>query len=214
MEMLTGDQFLVRPDQCVLAFGIPVAERTFREDLRAKDKDFAKQFQCWGKYYREVVSTVEQLEPILRQLGVSVIRDISLRGFGELFGKPDVRVITLFSHWLEAVGDEPARVEFADGLKNISSIVHEIPESFTGIMDLCACHPEELATALRKNRPRCLVKHTQIEATPSLWLHFYRSLFTVLHSSKTTYFEAITKVISEFVKVARQRGCQNEKHCG
>jgi len=211
MEALTKDQFVIRPEQCVIAFGIPLTETGFRADLARDDKDFAKQFQYWGRYHSEIASTVERLEPVLRGLGVQVVRDVPLNEFGQLFRKPEFRVVTLFSHWQKADGVQEASVEFADGLKKVSSIVDEVPDSFSGVIDLCVCHPDELAAALRKRCPQGLVKDTSVQATPSFWLHFYHALFTFLRSTGATYFDAVTRVIEEFVKVARQRGYEFEK---
>jgi hypothetical protein len=97
--------------------------------------------------------------------------------------------VVLFSHWYEDA------VEFSDAFEPISAIVTAISPAYSGILDLCVCHPVSLVKELRIHRPDCLVKYLPTEAAPHYWLYFYRILFSRLQSQDLTYLAAIEEVV-------------------
>lgn len=176
-----------------MAFGIPISKERFRQHQLSEKADFAKRFINWSQYHYQFVSNIERISPIISQLGVSVIQDLTLKDFESLFNKKKINVIILFSHW------NTNSIEFDDGLADLQSIVNKIPLDFYGILDLCVCHPEKLTKMLRKFRPNCLVKYTHKKATPFLWVYFYMVLFKYLKDHNVTYLTALEKVIKEFL---------------
>jgi hypothetical protein len=184
---------IIKPENCIIVFGIPTSKEKFRQHQLSKNSDFAKRFTNWSQYHYQFVSNIERLSPIITELGVSIIYDLKFRDFETLFNKNKIDVIVLFSHW------NSNSIEFDDGLADIQSIVNKIPLDFYGILDLCVCHPEELTKMLRKFRPNCLVKYTHKKATPFLWIYFYMVLLKYLKDYDVTYLEALEKIINEFL---------------
>ena len=186
---------IIKPEKCVFCFGIPTSENSFYKDQKHPTKNFAKRFNgVWAKYDYQIVSHIKKIEPKIIKYGVTVVHGLTLQKFGKLLNKNNFLVIILFSHW------ENNALEFYDGFAEISAIVDEIPREFSGILDLSICHPIPLTIALKKERPNCLVRFTNKEATPYLWLNFYETLFWHLKQQNLTYLKAIEEVVGAFLK--------------
>lgn len=193
----------IKPSDCVLAFGIPTCEEEFgNAKSDALGRDFVIK-QVWHEYDFHFVSHLKKIEPKMRKLGARIIYDLTLEKFGELFRDASNKVVILFSHWTDET------VEFFDGMKTEKEIINVVPKDFDGIIDLCACHPKSLALKLRNHLPEfSLVKRTDVENTPRIWLYFYWAVFTALNDSNNsgdknsgiTYLEALEKTVNEFKK--------------
>lgn len=184
----------ITPHNCVLAFGIPTSKKEFFDDLTDPEAGFSKRFKGgWSQYDRQIIKATERILPVLSKWGVSIVSDMSLKGFADLFTCGRYDVVILFSHW------ENECIEFSDGLKNTSDIVARIPHEFCGLIDLCVCHPENMTFLLRRDRPNCLTKYVDRKATPSIWLHFYLVLFKRLHEQALTYLQALELTVEDFL---------------
>lgn len=191
---------IVKPENCVLAFGIPVTKETFLADQQQKDNDFARLFNgIWQRYFFEIVRYVQKAAPIFTQLGLHIQYDLTLPQFGELCRDSKFDVIILFSHWLDNA------VEFADGLAETESIITQIPPGFSNFLDLCVCHPESLIIALREHRPNCLTRYIDKPATPKVWLYFYLELFNYLKQQEVTYLQALEGTLARILKYKTNR---------
>lgn len=182
---------IIRPEDCALGFGIPTTEDAFLKARRDPRREFARKFCALGQYRAKILRPVELNRPRLIALGAHVVEGMTSDAFGSLFGA-GFNVVILFSHW-KANG-----VELADGLIAIPELVDRVPADFVGVVDLCVCHPEKFTTALRAERPRCLVRYTEKPATPALWLSFYFFLFHQLKHRSLTYLEALDTTIAQF----------------
>jgi hypothetical protein len=188
-------QRIVKPENCALAFGIPTSRETFLRDQAQDGEYFAKHYHgVWERYDHEVVRHLRKYAPLLKQLGVNVVEQLTLQHFGELFRDAKLDVVVLFSHWHDDA------VEFHDGLALAPAIIEQIPVDFSGVLDLCVCHPESLTIALRRDRPRCLIRYTNKPATPYIWLYFYMELFNYLRQHDSTYLQALEEVIMRVIK--------------
>jgi hypothetical protein len=145
------------------------------------------------------MTVFESVKPLMTKLGVEVRTEVTLEQFGHLFGIEQFDVIILFAHW------HSKAVEFHSGLVDIPSIVENVPINFDGIIDLCVCHPEALAIALRVSRPNCLVKYVNEKADPAFWLYFYLALFTHMNQHDLGYLTALADVIREFLRKKGKR---------
>jgi hypothetical protein len=183
-----------------MALGIPTSQESFLRAQQSDRADFARRFLGgWEQYHHLLGADLEEMAALLRGWGVVVVRDASLEDFAELFaGKFDV--VILFSHW------NTGAVEFADGLAPVPAVIERIPPAFSGMLDLCVCHPLELVRQLRQDRPALIVKHLSAEAAPHYWLKFYAILFHQLHSRELTYVEAIEEVAGAFLDWASASG--------
>lgn len=189
---------VVKPSDCVLVFGIPTCEEDFED---AKDDTFGRDFvtncsRVWYKYYDEAISHLEKIEPHLKKLGVRVIHGLKLSDWRSLFNNNSNKVIILFSHWKDD------SVEFFDGMATSDTVVKQVPEDFEGIIDLCVCHPTNLAIKLRNHLPpSSLIRFIDKKTTPYKWLYFYWAVFTILHDSEVSYLEALEQSVKAFAEI-------------
>jgi hypothetical protein len=185
----------IKPHQCVLAFGIPTTKEDFTNDLKLPNKDFAKRCKCFTSYRKQIIDPLnKKVEPVLTRLGVKVVHKLTFSDFGSLFQNNRFDVIILFSHWKDEA------VEFYDGLVTISKILEQVPFNFSGIIDLCVCHPDSLRIRLDFERPNCAVKISKEKINAFIWLRFYENLFIYLDQEDITYFEAVDNVLEMFSK--------------
>jgi len=163
------------------------------------EKDFVKGFLGgWPQYDHLFVSIFDQVAPILREWKVTIIEGLDLTTLGTSFsGCFDV--VILFAHWR---GDA---VEFFGGFADPDTFLQRVPNEFTGLIDLCVCHPPELVRALLSRRPNCLIKFITTEATPGFWLYFYLALFKHLHDDNDTYLGGLEKAVKSFIGEGRGR---------
>lgn len=191
---------IIKPRDCVLAFGIPTSEAAFRRDRDDPRKEYAKRFAGgWPHYSSQFVSHFARATRALARLGVSVRTELTLEQYGELFSAGQFGVVALVSHW------RPRAIELHDGFADVESLVRQVPCDFGGVVDLCACGPEALTVALRRERPCCAVRYINKEAAPRLWLYFYLALFVHLNDRELTYLKALEDVIAEFFKNVRRK---------
>lgn len=183
---------VVQPQQCVLAVGIPSSRGAFLRHLEERERHHFVPAVCpaWPAYHR-IVRNLETGLTAVRALGVCVRQDLTLAEFHRCFA--DATVVILFSHW--AAG----RVEFDDGLASIDDVVAAVPRDYSGVVDLCVCHPAELVLQLRRCRQKCLVKASRSAARVSYWLQFYIVLFTLLRSRRLVYNDAVEAVARRFL---------------
>jgi hypothetical protein len=176
---------VVHSSECCLSFAVPTneAEYYIQADNPANRDFVPRHCASWTKYYFEFARHIPLVDESLFKRNVRVVRAITLDRLAALFDT--YRVIILFAHWNER------SVEMADGLVSIPDLVHAVPPQFTGMFDLCVCHPIELVLALKRNRPNCVVKFTNRPATASTWLWFYEIVFRVLERGDRSYSNAL-----------------------
>lgn len=192
------EQKITKPENCVLTFGIPVTKKDFINDQSHPNKYFAKRFHnLWAKYNSQFVSYLNEVRHDLENSGATILYNLTLNHFAQLFSDSKFDVIILFSHW------EETGVEFFDGFASVQSIMKVIPEEFSGIIDLSICHPVPLTNAIRRGKPNCVVKYTHNNAIPFLWLYFYRDLFRYLNKKDTTYMNAVAYIVNKYLKRAQ-----------
>lgn len=176
------------PSDCTIAFGIPTSAVEY-EQHRANPAihDFASKVSGNLRDYRwAVLRRTDRLLPAIRARGATVATNLSLGDFSVRLNNSQRSVFILVSHWLSD------RIEFADGLAPIDRVIDAIPSAFTGILDLCVCHPDSLVKRIRRERPNIgLICWTSAEAMLVLWLHFYLALFAELAAGQKTYLEAL-----------------------
>jgi hypothetical protein len=197
-----GAATVVGPSDCAIAFGIPTCRMAFEVRLKHGTCDYLRRFAGWPEYEFRFVRFLTELEPGLREIGVTVERDATVSSFAKLFERH--RVVVLFSHWNDEDPDFPlGAVELDEGTVAIETLVDAVPQDFEGFLDLCVCHPRNLASALWEARPRCRVKRLNNVAQPDFWLYFYGTLFHRLHQEPTSYPKALVRTRDELTRKAR-----------
>ena len=186
---------IIKPEDCTFAIGIPTTKESFSDAIKRADKGYAGMFNnVWKRYEAEITREIRNIKPILENMNVQFIEDLTLNKFKNFFDDNERKVIILFSHW------EKNKVEFADGFAGIDRIIDQIPEEAQQIIDLCVCNPVNLRLALKQKRPACTVRFINKQATPYLWLKFYKMLFRHLERESLTYTKAIEEVAIQLLK--------------
>jgi hypothetical protein len=176
----------VCPNDCVIGFGVPLTEAAFRrQEQGVTGGDFIRSQQLtWEKYRYFFADSSAKVLAQFRLWGVRLIEELTLQALRDLFSRPPTAMI-LFAHW-----SDTDRVELADGLVSSEDIVHLVPADFTGIIDLCVCHPRALVVGIKQKCPGCLVKYTDTNAAPLWWLYMYQAMFKIL-ATRPDYFQAL-----------------------
>ncbi len=188
-----AESTIIKPNDCVMGFGIPTSKHTFFSSRHEGDKGFAS--GVWLKYRHDFVNPLQNILPALIALKVTIVFDLTLERFGKIFLNERYKVIILFSHWAND------SVEFFDGFAKTSYIVENIPKETDKIIDLCVCQSGPLKDKLKQNRPNCLVRSVQKkEATPYLWLKFYSTLFRHLNQENISYTQALKDTAVTFME--------------
>lgn len=201
---------IIKPERCVLAFGIPLTKEEFFEDQHHPQKGFAKKYRgFWNWYEEDILAHYAYFAPRIHRTGVPLYPAVTFAQF-TTFCRADQDVVVLFSHW------EQEAIEFADRLVDYQEIVTAIPASFDRVLDLAVCSPALLEESLRRERPHCLVRgikphsavptqvtgRRQDELLPRYWLAFYFALFTHLKTRDLTYLQAVKDVVEGFQEKA------------
>ncbi len=203
---------IIKPRDCILAFGIPTSKDDFMKDLESENKDFAKTIPGrWFQYETIIMRVLQEVELVLKELGVTVIHNLTLDGFGNLLKENTAKIIILFAHWKE---ETISKVEFYDGLKGLDDIIAQIPINFHNLIDLNVCRSKGLVESVKKNRPNCYYRHKKNifekgkgEAVKlDFMLRFYMVLFKHLNRNELTYFSAYREAALIFSHLLKQEG--------
>ncbi len=174
---------------CAIAFGIPTSFDLYINARECQTSDLVcNLFPKWEKYCYDFVKPFEAVIPYLNRTGVEILEGATTNSFSSLF--LHYKVVILFTHW------KGQTVEFTDGMKQIEEVVDAIPVDFSGIIDLCVCHPVSLVRQIRSNRPYCLIRFQHNKARPAYWLYFYRLIFDLLANNYTNYLDAFEAAVN------------------
>src|SRR5436305_6949192 len=186
---------VTRPEDCVLGFGIPTTREGFELSRRLGPSGcFARMFGSRSQYQEQVIEPANRLGAHIRRLGATVAHRLTLEGYSALFNNPTTQAVIIISHW---GGDF---IEFHDGLARVDAIVQAIPESFSGVIDLCVCHPEKLIPPLRVSHMKSSIYFLSIDAALQFWLYFYRDLFRLFRRGAHDYLGASTELADADLK--------------
>jgi hypothetical protein len=193
-------QQLVVPQDCVLALGLPTTEEDFLRSMREGNRDYAKHYLGgWVQYQRNFVLPACAFARRCSTLGVKVICGLRSSDFPPLFGRG--LVVTLFTHWT-ATG-----IEFCDGIVPVAGVVEFVPITFSGVLDLGVCHPDDLVALLLRDRPLCSVRYLSGHlAMPVFWFAFYSAVYQVLALGGRTYSSAVAEVTIELRHQSEGKG--------
>lgn len=121
---------------------------------------------------------------LLKKLGCAVSR-CSLNKLGDSI--TGAEVITLIGHW-----NKHDHLELADGLHDWRIVVNAIPEDYSGVIDLCVCHPEPMVRYLDVHRKKALVKYKSLEPSQIvLWLGIYGVMAAQMKEHPLSFTDAL-----------------------
>ena len=165
--------------------GLPETEDAFLRTM-ATPESYSAQFTLggWPRYVHQWVRPLKRFTSRVRQFGVDTVCEASLYGIGSCVALKPYSSILLISHWTSD------GIELSDGFARPSDICDQLPLEFTGIVDLCICHPIDLFHQMRTSRPLCNIRYTPQKVRPEYWLIFYESLFRLCASGHHSYGSA------------------------
>ncbi|KJU81627.1 hypothetical protein MBAV_006189 [Candidatus Magnetobacterium bavaricum] len=188
---------IIKPDNCALAFTIPLDEESFKQKEKVPDREYTKETR-WELYEKKIAGIYEKMKSNFQQLGVNIFYNVTLDCFkGLLDGEIDV--VILFAHFRNNdSGLYKPGIEFFDGFATIPEIVDVVPYNFSGILDLTVCNPTTLVVKLKEKNRDYLIKSGFGNATPVVWMGFYLALFKYLHDNDSTYIKALEETVKVF----------------
>ena len=184
--------------RCRVVVGIPLDLAAFRADLERPDADFVHCHPIWALYRREVIEPAAHVLETARRVGAGVITGATLDDFEAMFTEP-LDVIFLITHWCGET------IEFRDGLHPVQSVIERIPPRFDGAIDLCVCHPESLAIAIRDRFPEVVTHYPRIPAKPRAFFPYVRAMLWRLSHGDCSYLTASSEIVGAFLAPARRR---------
>lgn len=187
---------VISPKDCVVGFGIPTSIEEFVEANGSGRSHYVK---TWlgglPQFRRLLLGDFERFMRFADLCQLSVVPRLTLSDFGRMLGG-QFAVVVLFSHF------DSDHIEFHDGFVDSDEVLEAVPVAFEGILDLCVCHPASLVRRL-DSEWSCLVKWTDRPTAPAYWLMIYETLFTVLHTRKLSYLDALEEIMNGFREEVR-----------
>lgn len=209
---------VVKPRDCTFGFSIATTRSEFREQFVDPNRDgfaikvtktITKMALREHYYEQEIIRPVKRMRVTANALGAAVQTGVTSSDFRDLLHSSTHKVVSLVAHWSDD------QVEFADGKFSAAAVSEMIPDEFSGILDLCVCHPRKLIQKILARPNRCyLIKYTDSAATLQLWLWFYIALLKALDDNQFDYINAFNFVMSRFFGEPRQNESHDRKRAG
>jgi hypothetical protein len=188
--------------------GVPLTETSFQAALQDPGREFVARHMMryaypYEAYFNKIIKPANLVLSRLSELQITVTRESYLEVLRSLFATPfKYDVIILFSHWREGNKQYPAGIELIDGFASAEIVASMIPSSFSGVIDLSACHPKGLRDAIHEKAPNCVVGSVSTSITPHFWLYTYQELFERLRARPVPYMDAFEKLVHDMVREA------------
>ena len=187
---------VIKPQQCVFAFGIPSSPEAFAESKAAVGDYYAQGYDDWDHYNFAFGRNARKAQRNAVKLGVNVRSYVSCQEFAELLsGAFDV--IILFSHW------SGTAIEFKGGFGTATQVVNSVanPE-LDDFVDLAVCQSRDFGQQLKRRFPRCVVSLGDRNLSPNLWLDYYLTLFEWLKNNDSCYLDAVRENLKRFTRTS------------
>lgn len=185
-SMLPISRRVVKPADCVIAFGVPTTMSQF-EQVKAQSRFVRDCCPTASQFRTEIAEPFAEIASRLLALGVNLHPELNQKQLAELF-KHDV--VILFAHTADT------SIELMDTAVATDDIVRSVPLAFDGVFDLTACQVKddlELVIRLYNERPHCLIKFVPHTQSATFWLYFYDVLFTILAERNVSYLDAVAE---------------------
>jgi hypothetical protein len=199
----------VKPSDCTIAFAIPTSVAEFRAHIAdPENHEFARKVSLKERCYEyAVIRAIIKATTGFKALGFNVATQVTLARFVDLCSIRPTGVVILIAHWNEH------SVEFYDRFFGVTEIVTCIPSSFEGVLDLCVCHPKELADKIRMARENIkLIRFSTSVVTLRVWLWFYLAVGRELAETGGTYLQAVDSVLAAFAHIMNLKLKVKEKN--
>ncbi len=184
----------MKPQDWTILVGLPAAVDEWRNCYRNPDKfDFFRQFACSKEFDMRSGRPMRDLLRSLVRAGCVVSR-CGLNEFPCMFKR--AKAVTLIAHW-----DVHGCVELTDGLHNWRDLANSIPEEYTGVLDLCVCHPDEMVRYLRGRFRDKLIKYKpQKPSGIVIWLGIYGVMAQILKEQDLPFGDTLVTALRHAVQ--------------
>lgn len=142
-----------------------------------------------AKYLAQGLNTIlasEQIfsPPTARRSGIQAFYDEEYRAYCNRAAMDD---------WWQGKVIPGNRVEFADRLYPLETVVNAIPEEFTGLLDLTVCNSVLLGNQIKHQR-KCMVLVNQAPTSVELRMVIYKGMIELLCRLEMNYMEAAVAI--------------------
>ncbi len=167
-------------------------------------KKFRLLYKFWARYKKQFRKNI-LINP-LWIIRISGIRMVSLR-FDQneahkaildpaFFRGKDL--VVLFTHGYKD------HIEIDNQMIPVDRLLDCIPESFSGVFELCVCNPDALGFNIKRERKNCFVSYRLTDLTPIIWLTFYANLFKYIKENqgnrRSSYLQAFVETHKRFAR--------------
>lgn len=199
--MADAQSRIVLPEHCVVAIGLPSTREGFIRSAETSSEAYVHQYLGgWEQYSAQWLLPLQNFIGKCETFGATVLNEATFESMKSCFRHPGLSAFVLMSHW----GD--SGIECADRFASIQQFVGMVPDKFEGVVDLCVCHPEGLASELLRERPNCLVRFTPKKVSPLWWLLYFEGLFRILSNGKLSYIQAYEQLNLELARKVMGNG--------
>ncbi len=211
----------IKPENCIFAIGIPTSKQEFFSDLRKDNKDFARMVMKtqklerknpWKKYEKDIIRVIEKVEPVMKELGVTVLHNLTFKNFINILQERKADVIILLTHWksehnctcfpkqgyIDFLEEHPDFLEF---IVNSSEILEWIARSSTILRPLAEVklskqNMEKQIPLVEINNEQVYAKYDEIvyDHLKELSTQTYLDLLKNTHTSKVEFYDGLETV--------------------
>jgi hypothetical protein len=160
---------------------------------------FAEAFAGRWTLYKTVV--LAELERAIQEwvtTGVRCIRNASVLDWRRYLQTQGA--VFLFSHSVRG-----AAIELTCGAVANADLAADVPQTFDGVLDLCACRGKALAMEIRKRVKGGLIRFSDRRLSVDTWATYFTVLFRLLGTGEHGYLAASEKATSLMLGGARWR---------
>jgi hypothetical protein len=145
-----------------------------------------------SKFFNEVVEPLAYALPQIKRYGCLIVPKATTADIQRAFEKD---VVIIFSHWAAQ------HLEVNGTLVGDETICDLVPAHYSGIIDICACQPDDhLVVGIKKKSPGATVKCTLTKITPAYWIEIIQLTLHLLHKHRLNYREASQLVIRQLFR--------------
>jgi hypothetical protein len=177
------------PSRFTLGVALPTGGAPFATREDGQPRDFARALgePRWPEHAAELAALIRRASG----LGVRVIENLTAPRLGLLF--EDAEVATLIAH-----APERGAIELCDVVVDADQVVHAVPPSFRGFVDLVSCHSEPLADVLRFQRDLVVLGHGRpVELRVGLMV--YGGVLADVVELGRSYEDALTRTLDRWM---------------
>ncbi|NHZ91033.1 hypothetical protein F2P45_18705 [Massilia sp. CCM 8733] len=190
---------LTMPGNCTFLVGLPTTREGFNASRALDGRGYATNFLGgWPQYQVQFVDNLRMLSHLAMRLGIDFVEQTDCGALRAAFDNPDRPIVILMSHTSQGA------FEMNGKLIDQRQMLNTVPVGFSGVFDIFACEPNELAEELVSTRRDCLIRFLPRNVDPISWLVYFQSVFRLLYIGQHSYLSASEAVTIALINHARR----------